>query len=83
MNLEKLFQQAEEVGMFYTNLLDKVVFAVSDMIIVHTRESKQLMNTFYGVEESKLSIVPHGSYQKPDFKNKDECKADSTYKIEL
>jgi glycosyltransferase involved in cell wall biosynthesis len=61
-------------GYFYTNLLDKVIFAVSDMIIVHTRESKQLMKTVYGVEESKLRILPHGSYQKPNFKNKDECK---------
>ena len=32
------------------------------------------MKTFYGVAESKLSIIPHGSYQKPDFKNKEECK---------
>jgi glycosyltransferase involved in cell wall biosynthesis len=61
-------------GHFYTNLLDKVLFAVSDMIIVHTRESKQLMKTVYGLEESKLRIIPHGSYQKPNFQNKDECK---------
>jgi len=61
-------------GLFYTTLLDKVIFAVSDMIIVHTRESKQLMKTVYGVEESKLRVVPHGSYQKPTFLNKDQCK---------
>ena len=61
-------------GLFYTNFLDKVIFAVSDLIIVHTRESKQLMKTVYGVEESKLRIVPHGSYQKPNFQDKDESK---------
>jgi glycosyltransferase involved in cell wall biosynthesis len=61
-------------GLFYTNLLDKVVFGVSDLIIVHTRESKQLMNKMYGVAESKLRVVPHGSYQKPTFLNKEECK---------
>jgi glycosyltransferase involved in cell wall biosynthesis len=61
-------------GLFFTNLLDKVIFTVSDLIIVHTRESKQLMKTVYGVEESKLRVIPHGSYQQPNFQDKDECK---------
>ena len=61
-------------GLFYTNFLDKVIFAVSDLIIVHTRESKQLMKTVYGVEESMLRVVPHGSYEKPTFLNKDNSK---------
>jgi glycosyltransferase involved in cell wall biosynthesis len=61
-------------GLIYTNLLDKVIFAVSDLIIVHTRESKQLLKTIYGVEESKLRVVPHGSYQNPNFQDKDKSK---------
>jgi glycosyltransferase involved in cell wall biosynthesis len=61
-------------GLFYTSLLDRIVFGVSDLIIVHTRESKQLMQTVYGVPESKLGMVPHGSFQTPTFLNKEECK---------
>ncbi len=70
----KTVSAAGRSGLFYTNLLDKVVFGASDLIIVHTRESKQLMNTMYDVAESKLRVVPHGSYQKPTFLNKEECK---------
>jgi glycosyltransferase involved in cell wall biosynthesis len=70
----KTVSTAGRSGPTYTNLLDKVIFAVSDLIIVHTRESKQLMKTIYGVEESKLRVVPHGSYQKPNFQDKDKSK---------
>ena len=61
-------------GFFYTRLLDGLIFAVSDLIIVHTLESKALMKTLYGVDESKLRVIPHGSFEKPKFLDKDECK---------
>ena len=61
-------------GLYYTKILDRVVFGVSDLVIVHTRESKRLLKTVYGVPESKLRIVPHGSYQTPTFLNKEESK---------
>ena len=61
-------------GLFYTRLLDKLIFAVSDLIIVHTLESKALMKSLYGVGESKLRVIPHGSFEKPNFLNKNECK---------
>jgi glycosyltransferase involved in cell wall biosynthesis len=61
-------------GFFYTRLLDKLIFTVSDLIIVHTLESKELMKTLYGVSESKLRVIPHGSFEKPNFLNKEECK---------
>ena len=61
-------------GFFYTRLLDKLIFTVSDLIIVHTLESKELMKTLYGVSESKLRVIPHGSFEKPNFLNKNKCK---------
>ncbi len=61
-------------GFFYTRLLDQLIFAVSDLIIVHTLESKILMKTAYKVNESKLLVIPHGSFEHPLFQNKDECK---------
>ncbi|HSV50237.1 MAG TPA: glycosyltransferase, partial [Candidatus Acidoferrales bacterium] len=61
-------------GLFYTKLVDKLIFAVSDQIIVHTQKSKQLLETVYGVSEGKLTVIPHGSYQKPLFLDKEECK---------
>ena len=32
------------------------------------------METIYGVSESKLRVIPHGSFEKPNFLNKEECK---------
>jgi glycosyltransferase involved in cell wall biosynthesis len=61
-------------GFFFTKLLDNLIFMVSDLIIVHTLESKHLMQTLYGVPASKLRVIPHGSYQKPTFLDKEECK---------
>jgi glycosyltransferase involved in cell wall biosynthesis len=61
-------------GLFYTKLLDKLIFTVSDRIIVHTVESKELMETIYAVNKSKLRVIPHGSLEQPKFLNKDECK---------
>ena len=61
-------------GLFYTRLLDKLIFTVSDLIVVHTLESKDLMKSLYGVGESKLRVIPHGSFEKPNFLNKNESK---------
>jgi glycosyltransferase involved in cell wall biosynthesis len=43
-------------------------------MIVHTQESKEIMKTIYDVSESKLRVIPHGSFEKPNFLNKEECK---------
>jgi glycosyltransferase involved in cell wall biosynthesis len=61
-------------GFFYTRLLDKLILTVSDLIVVHTLESKQLMEKLYGLDKSKLRVIPHGSYQKPKLLDKEECK---------
>lgn len=61
-------------GRFYTRLLDRLIFVISDLVIVHTFESKTLMKTLYGVDESKLRIIPHGSFEKPRFLDKDASK---------
>lgn len=62
-------------GLFYSQLLDKVVFSVSDAIIVHTKESRKLLETVYGVAPFKLSLIPHGSLEQPKFTDKDSAKA--------
>ena len=63
-----------KIGLFYTKLLDNLIFTVSDLIIVHTFESKELMKTLYTIDESKLRVIPHGSFEKPHILNKKECK---------
>jgi glycosyltransferase involved in cell wall biosynthesis len=70
----KIFTPSGRSGVFYTKLLDQLIFAVSDLIIVHTHESKTLMKTVYGLSESKLLVIPHGSLEHPVFQNKDDCK---------
>jgi glycosyltransferase involved in cell wall biosynthesis len=61
-------------GLYYTKLLDKLIFTVSDLMIVHTQESREIMETIYGISESELRVIPHGSFEKPNFLNKEECK---------
>jgi glycosyltransferase involved in cell wall biosynthesis len=63
-----------KAGAFYTKILNKLIINVSDSIIVHNKENKELMETVYGVEESKLKIVPMGTLENPTFLNKDESK---------
>ena len=64
-----------KIGLFYTRLLDKVIFSVSDIIVTHTRESKRLLQTVYRVDPAKLRVIPHGSYQQPKFMDKEAAKA--------
>ncbi len=61
-------------SLLYTQLIDKVVFSTSDAVIVHTEESRKLLETVYGVEPSKLFVIPHGSFEQPKFTNKDAAK---------
>jgi len=63
-----------KLGLKYRNVLNKVVCVVSDLIIVHTLESKELMMRNYGVRESSLKVIPMGCYETPSFLNKDACK---------
>jgi glycosyltransferase involved in cell wall biosynthesis len=61
-------------GLYYTKLLDKLIFTISDLMIVHTQESKEIMKMIYAVNESKLRVIPHGSFEKPNLLNKEDCK---------
>lgn len=63
-----------KIRMEYVRLLNKIVCGVSDLIIVHTFESKELMMRNYGVNESKLKVIPMGCPEVPSFQNKDTCK---------
>jgi glycosyltransferase involved in cell wall biosynthesis len=44
------------------------------MLVVHTKESKQILQTLYGVNPSKIQIIPHGSYEQPRFLDKQTVK---------
>jgi len=59
-------------GYAYVNLLHRLIFRVSNLIVVHNSESKILMEKIYGV--SKLKVIPHGLYEKPIFLDQNECK---------
>jgi glycosyltransferase involved in cell wall biosynthesis len=63
-----------KAGALYSRVLNKLICNVSDRIIVHTKENKRLMERIYGVEASKLKIVPMGILESPKFLSKDECK---------
>lgn len=62
------------VGLTYIKLLNKLICGVSDIVIVHTLESKELMVKTYGVDGSKVKVIPMGCYETPLFLNKDACK---------
>ena len=62
------------LGLKYRKLLNKIVCVVSNLIIVHTLESKELMIRDYGVSESNVKVIPMGCYETPSFLNKDVCK---------
>jgi glycosyltransferase involved in cell wall biosynthesis len=61
-------------GLIYTKLLNKLICEVSNLIIVHNIESKELMVKNYGVEGSKVKVVPMGCIETPLLLNKDACK---------
>jgi len=62
-------------GLLYSKQLDQLLFSVSDTIVVHTQESKRLLQTVYGLEPTKLTVIPHGSYEQPKFSDKEAAKA--------
>jgi len=58
----------------YLKLLNKMVCTVSDLIIVHTLESRELMVKNYGVSGPSIKVIPMGCYENPLFLDKDACK---------
>jgi len=62
-------------GLLYTRLLDKVIHTVSDVIVVHTKEGRQLLQSVYRIQPSKIRVIPHGTYEQPKFIDKDAAKA--------
>lgn len=70
----KTVSSRTRLGLKYRKLLNKVVCVVSNLIIVHTLESKELMIRNYGVSESNVKVIPMGIYENPLFLDKEECK---------
>src|SRR3972149_1515824 len=70
--VRKTIKAGGKTGYAYVNLLHKLIFRVSNLIIVHNSESKTLMEKIYGV--NKLKIIPHGLYETPIFLDQNECK---------
>jgi glycosyltransferase involved in cell wall biosynthesis len=63
-----------KAGTVYSKAMNKLICNVSDLIIVHTQENKRIMETVYGVDASKIKIIPMGTPENPVFLNQDECK---------
>jgi len=70
----KTMNTGGKVGRLYAKLLNRLICDVSDLIIVHNSESKELIVKNYKVNKSKLKVIPMGCVEKPQFLNKDECK---------
>jgi len=62
------------VGRNYIKLLHTIISELSDIIILHTLESKEIMLKTYRVPESKVKVIPMGCYETPLFLDKDACK---------
>jgi len=70
----KAMNEGGRVGRVYAKLLDKLICRLSDLIIVHTPESKELMIKNYKVNRRQLKVIPRGCIEKPQLLNKDACK---------
>ena len=71
----KTLPSGSRISVLYTRLLDKLIFSVSDLIVVHTQESKRVLNSVHGVDSAKLHVIPHGSFEHPKFSDKEAAKA--------
>ncbi len=70
----KTIHAGGRVGLVYVKLMNKIICITSDLIVVHTRESKEVMQKNYSVAESRIRIIPMGCYEHPQFLDKEECK---------
>ncbi len=70
-------KKKKEIGKFrtiYDKVLHNLVLQLSDGIIVHTLESKLILEKEKRCTPSKIKIIPHGMYEKPIFLDREECK---------
>jgi glycosyltransferase involved in cell wall biosynthesis len=72
--LMKKERASARVGATYSKFLNKLICNVSDVIIVQTNENKRIMETVYGVEPSKLKLIPMGTPEISRLMDKTECK---------
>jgi glycosyltransferase involved in cell wall biosynthesis len=70
----KTMSAGGRIRLVYTKLLNRLICDVSNLIIVHTSESKKLMVKNYRVNRSKLKVIPMGCVETPQFLNKEACK---------
>ena len=63
------------IKLVYEELLDKLICSVSDLMIVHTSESKEHLIKNYGVNSARIKIIPMGCLENPPLLNKDKAKA--------
>lgn len=63
-----------KIKVIYEKLLDKVICNVSDLIIVHTNESKKYLIKDYGMNEKRIKVIPMGCFEYPKINNKDKAK---------
>jgi glycosyltransferase involved in cell wall biosynthesis len=70
----KSIRAGGRVGLIYVKLLNKIICFTSDSIIVHTQESKELLQKNYNVPESKIKIIPMGCFEQPKFLDREDSK---------
>ncbi len=62
-------------GSRYMGLLNRFTISLSDLVIVHTEASKDLLTEKLAVREAKIKMFPHGSFQNPVLMEREESKA--------
>jgi glycosyltransferase involved in cell wall biosynthesis len=63
-----------KIKLVYEKLLDKLICNISDLIIVHTIESKEALIKNYGMNKERIKIVPMGCLQNPIINDKEKAK---------
>ncbi len=62
-------------GRGYMMLLNRFLISLSDLVIVHTAASRDLLVKEHHIRTVKVKVLPHGSLQNPLFLEKEESKA--------
>ena len=70
-------------GSRYMQLLNRFIISLSDLVIVHTDASRDLLIKEYSTRETKVKVFPHGSLQNPIFMGKEEHYLATWWKLGL
>jgi glycosyltransferase involved in cell wall biosynthesis len=72
--IPKFVTPGGRLGKAFTTTLNGMVCQVSDIILVHTQESKELLIKNFKLNPAKIKVVPMGSVEAPKLQDKNKCK---------